>query len=136
MGRSRRNRFGTCLHIDVPWHVMSSVLLVLAVLGYGGLPSNPPSVPTAEDRILFAGTGCHLTQERYVAPVQAKEYRQRTRTAEHREIQTDDPAAIPAGLPALIASTLAAPAEVPLASRPPDVAPGLRARAPPSASFA
>lgn len=56
------------------------MLLVLALLAYGGLPSNPP-VPVAHHGGLVVAVEGSMPGERFIAPTQVREYRSRVSLA-------------------------------------------------------
>ncbi len=57
------------------------MLLVLALLAYGGLPSNPPAAVAMQSEIVVA-IAADMPGERYIAPTQVKEYRSRLTLAD------------------------------------------------------
>lgn len=108
MSNSRRNMFGLGARHGMPWRLISYVLLILASLGYGGLPSNPPAGLYQTGWISLAEASGNAFDHRLFAPTQAKEYRKRLVIV--ADLADEDPPALDAGacLPAEI-SCLPAP---------------------------
>lgn len=82
MDALRRSHAGSFLRHGTPWRYLSFLLLILAVLGYGGLPSNPPVGLDLTQVTILTDPDSHGGSERIIAPAQAKEFRSRDRLAE------------------------------------------------------
>lgn len=82
MGGLRLNHFGTILRRGTPWRSLSFALLTLALLGYAGLPSDPPTgLHRISDETALKAS-LHSPRARFIAPTQAKEQRGRVTLAD------------------------------------------------------